>query len=486
MSMGKKVAGNVLGTSVSILSGLLRNKIFAAILSLNLFGIISIGQQSASLLFTLFAFGVPLGITTIASQLANRSPDEQRAGTGRIVVIVTGISVFVFAILIAVVAFDPEFFSRIITGGAAYKLPVNIIILSTPFMVVENSIYAILEGMGRLRQIMLFKIIPAFLILPVTYFLTTSYQIVGAALSILIGEVLLCAVVIVLLGRVTGIGWNPAGVGALLRNIFKVAVLSFIVGTTWLLSDFIVKRTVLTSLGEVSNAIVQSVAKVTDLYPMVALAWLAMHLFPVVASGEGDRNHTAKVIERTTLVAVAIVVPVILFLFAFRSPILAVIYGREFLLADLYFGAMLTTGVVKVVSWVLGVGLLAAGLRREWFISSILLNGVYLAGNWIGLSVLGNIYILPVSLGTGMLIQCFYCLMAYRRHGILFSQDFTVYLLLFGLLTCLLIGSVSLPLLLIAAAFVYFVLMRQSDLLKESTSKASALFRRFTRGDGKQ
>jgi PST family polysaccharide transporter len=479
--MGRKILYNALATSVNVLGGLLRNKIIAAFLSLGLFGIFSLGQQSVSVLVALFGFGLPLGVTTVSSQLVTRGEEEQRETVSKIVVLVGGMGVGVFLIFAAVIAVVPALVGQIIAGDAGYSLPIAILILSAPFMIVENCLYAVMEGMGRLREIVLFKIAPALVSLPVLYVLASTYGLTGAAIGLLVSEILLVSTALYLLRDLIIITRSAMHVFEIFAELVKIAVLSLAVGGGWFIVDFVVKRHLLALLGEASNGIIQSVAKITDLYPNIALAWLSMHLFPTIAMGAGDKSTSANALERTVLVAVAIIVPVIIVLFTFRDLVLEIVYKKEFTVAHTYFGAMLSIGILRVFSWVVGLALLPLGLKKQWFMTAYILIIVYPLAIWIALIFGSALYAIPLAYGVGLIIQGGGTLLVLRRHGIVFGREFAVGTSFVLALTGLLVLSIFwTPGLALAACGYAWLLVRFKlivefrDLLRGLGKKAAA------------
>jgi len=481
MRMFGKIVYSVGATSVTVVSGLLRNKILAVFLSLNLFGILSIGQQSVSLLFTIFAFGLPLGITTLSSQLLTRPREEQIEVVSRLTVLALLLAGIVVLVLLSASVISPTFLSRAVTGNEEYAFPLVILLLSTPFMLVEYSLYAVMEGMGMAKEIILFKVIPSILVLPVLYILSTRYQLVGGAAGLLFNEMLLAGLGLYLLRRLLKFDLAALNVRPIIAKVFKVASLSFLVGAGWFAADFLVKRYMLETLGQVSNGIVQSVAKIADLYPSVALSWLSMHLFPAIAISLDNRAITTGAIHRTVRIAVVLIAPVILVLFAFRSQVLELVYKKEFTLAVDYFGAMLSVGILKVFSWVIGLALLPMGLKKEWFYSAVVLIVGYVLGVIVGLSGEVGIYAIPLGLGLGLSLQTAYTLKVYGVKGYVFERGFRADLIMCSLMTVLLASSVFwLPVLAIAIVsylwYIYhFQILHELKVrLNEVRSKISA------------
>ena len=455
--MIKKIFFNGIATSVNILTGLLRNKIFAAFLTINVFGILSIGQQSAGVLYTFFAFGLPMGITTISAQIVTESSEDQKKTLSSLIMLSMMAATIVLILLASVIFIDPEYVSRLVTNRTDFALPIGILLFSVPLMIIQTCLHSIMVGQKMLKQIVIFKLLPSFVILPLLYVLTSSYHLLGASIAITANEGFQVIVGLVLLRNC----FQPPKEAWILKpiflRVFKIAVLSFIAGVTWLVSDFQVKRSILGKLGEIDNAIVQSVAKVTDMYPNVALAWLSMHVFPEISKRKDDPERSAALIERTTLIAMALIVPIIVIMFLAKSLILDIIYKREFRIAAGYFGAMLATGIPRAFSWVTGIALLSFGIEREWFYSIILFNVLYVAGSWIAFTNHCSIYFLPVVLGIGYTIESLYRLNIYKRHGIWLSGDFTRQSLLYCLMGLFFVLSIYWLPFLICVAIVYSI-----------------------------
>jgi len=466
--MIKKIFYGIVTTGIRTLSGIVRNKIYAMVLSLNLFGILSIGVQSSGLLFTFIAFGIPLGVTTVVAGLVTRPDGEKVAVVSRIVVLVLGIANGVFLLISVILLVAPEYVSRLITANDAYSVPIAWILLSTPLMVIENCLYSIMEGMGKLREIVLFKMIPAIVIIPILYVLTTRYFLVGAAVSVFVHELLLCIAAFVLLRKLITFDRDAFRVIEIFRSIFKVALLSFIIGTLRLATDFIAKRYVLGAMGEAENGIIQSVSKITDLYPLISLAWLSMHLFPTIGAQKENAAAVARTVERTAVVAVVMIIPVILLLFAFRSLVLELMFKKDFLPATEYLGAMLASGILRIYALVLGVGLLAAGFRRQWFIASLLTTAVYFVGIWIGFLFGLGIYALPLAFGVGLGLQAVYAWFAFRKELVAFDPQFVRQSLIFGLFTILLVASVFWSGMLVILAAGYLLFLFRYNLIQET------------------
>ena len=456
--MIKKIFFGIVTTGVRTVSGIIRNKIYAMVLSLNLYGILSIGIQSSGLLYIFIALGIPLGVTSLVSQIVDKSDEEKKTIISRIVVLASLVTTAFLFLLGLLLLIAPHIASRIVTAKDEYALPIAIVLLASPLMVFENALHSIMEGMGKLREIIVFKIVPVIIILPILYYLTTQYYLLGAALSVFVSEIVLCAVAVIVLRKFISLNRDAFRVQEIFRQIFKVAILSFTIGSLRLATDFIAKRYVLGTMGEIDNGIVQSVARITDLYPLLSIAWLSMHLFPALGTKRDDAAATARIVERATIIAVAIIIPAIVILFAFRTPILELMYKKEFSLATEYFGAMLATGIPKIYSWVLSVGLMAAGLRRQWFYSSIIMSGTYLCGVWVGFSLHFGIYALPLTTGIGFVLQSFYCLYAFKKNSVHFNPAFIMQSIIFGVFSLLFVASVfwNVLLVLITAGYIGF------------------------------
>lgn len=455
MALPRKVLLSGAATGVNVVGGLARNKILAAFLTVGLFGIVSIGQQALSLAATLFAVGFPMGIVTCAAGLTTRSLDEQRREVSRIVWAVLALSLVLTLFTGAVLLGARRSVAVALTGEPGYADAVALILLAMPLLVAELCLYSIMEGLGRLRDIVVFKTVPVVAGLPVLYLLVRAYGLAGAAAGILIQEVLLVATALWTLRSLIRVDREATRAGSVVKPILRVAGLAFVAGASWLAADFLVKRGILLLLGQEANGFVQGVTKVTDIYPSLALAWLTVHLFPSLAAAGEDRARAAAVVQRTLFIAVSLIVPVILVLFAGSELILRAIYRAEFAAAGPLFRAMLATGILKVLAWTLTWSLLALGLRREWFVSSMIAVLLYGLGMLAGLSFHKSVFLLPLVQGIVFAVQGIYCVAALGRRGYRLGGGFPMQAGFMAGATALLAASLSRPFLLVPLAALY-------------------------------
>jgi PST family polysaccharide transporter len=429
-----KIFYNVIATGVNVIGGFVRNKIFAFYLSITLFGILSITQQSASLLFTFFAFGMPLAFSTIGSQLVNQSFENQKEIISKMVVFILLIGLGTGIVIAGILSFQINQVVHIITNNYFYASITAILLFSVPFMVIQNSLFSILEGRGMVKETVYFKVIPTIVGLPILFWLVYKFQLTGAAIGLFINESLLVITGLYLLRRWIKFDYESLRINLILPSVFKIAFLSVIVGVGWLGIDFIVKRYILGTFGELENGIVQSVGKITDLYPNIALSWLTVHLFPEVAKNQNNKTELCRIIEQTMLFAVVLVVPIILILFAFRGTVIEILYKHDFIVSVNFFGAMLTVGIPKVMAWVIGLPLMPLGLKRQWFYASLFFMLGYVISIWLGMKLGFGIYSIPIAYIISSVIQIVYVLGVYRYHQFEYAKSFYSQLGLFGLI----------------------------------------------------
>jgi O-antigen/teichoic acid export membrane protein len=193
-----------------------------------------------------------------------------------------------------------------------------------------------------------------------------------------------------------------------------------------------------------------------------------MHLFPAIGAQKENASVVARTVERTAVVAVVMIIPVILVLFAFRAQVLELMFKKDFLPATEYLGAMLASGILRIYALVLGVGLLAAGFRRDWFIASLITTVVYFVGIWIGFSFRLGIYALPLAFGVGLALQAVYAWFAFRKQLGKFDPRFAQQTLIFTLFTILLVISIFWTWMLIVIALGYLFFLFRYNLIQET------------------
>jgi len=407
----------------------------------------------------------------LVSQSVSLPKQEQTIRTTQIIVLTFAFAVGIAILLGCILLFTSSNISYLITGSYTYVTAITIMLLAIPFMIVELCLYSIMEGMGQIKKIVAFRIIPSILIIPIVYILTSQYGFIGASYGVFINEILLSIIAIFLLREFIVITKASFQLHYVYTNIVKVALLSLGVGVSWLITDFLIKRFALNQAGEITNGIIQSVAKVTDLYPNIVLAWLTMHLFPVLGGRRDDKEFISATVERTMTIALALIIPIVIFLFSFRPQILAVIYKKEFVQASFYFGTMLITGIPKVFSWVLGVSLLPIGMKRQWFYSSLMYAIIYGLLAFIGLNTELSLYAIPIAFGVSLCFQSSYLYYHFNKNKIKFSKQFTEQIIYYCCITLLLVISLFYNVVLILVILGYIAFCVRYKLFKEIFDK---------------
>jgi polysaccharide transporter, PST family len=439
MKLSAKIFYYTMATSVSIAVGFLRNKIFALYLAFTVFGILSIAQQSIGLFFTLFAFGFPLAFATMSAELVTQTSEIQRETVSKMIVLVLMVGLGTGLFIAGLLYFQLSPLVYLITNNLTYAPVIIILFCSIPFMVIQYSLVAILEGRGMVKEVVYFKMVPSILGLPILLWLVYQFQLIGAAFGIVINECLFMMMGLFLLRGWIRFSRESLRIHFILSSVYKLAFLTALVSLGGLAVDFIVKRYILGIFGEYANGIIQSVSKITDLYPTIALSWLIVHLFPELVKNYANKSVICQTIERTVLIAVTLTVPIIIVLFAFRGTVLEILYRHDFRVATDYFGAMLAIGIPKVVAGVVSLSLLPLNLKREWFYSSMISIAGYAFGVWLGVSEGFGIFSIPIAYGISMILQLMYVLAVYRHNQILFANNFYNQLGLIGLISVVII-----------------------------------------------
>lgn len=480
MRLFTKILYSTSGTTINVLSGFVRNKIYAVYLSVSLFGILSITQQGLGIIFTLFAFGLPVGISTYASRISTFQLNDQQIALTKILVLVLYQIGFVICVLLLLLLFIPQEVSNALTGNPELVIPVFLVLFASPFMILQNSLSSIMEGMGLVKKITTFKIYPSLIVLPIIFILVSRYQLMGAALSTMLVEMLFSIFAIAALNKYFKFSPDSFRVFHTIKEIVQVALASASVGFVWLSTDFIVKRYLLETIGLIENGIIQSTAKIIDLYPVIALSWLNIHLFPTLAASIENKKMSIAHIERTVLIAAAIIIPIVMVLVLARIPVLELIYQKDFIIAEDYFAAMLASGILKVASWVVGVAFLPLGLKREWFYSSMFYIVVYVAFIIIGLVFEFNIYVIPFATFGGLFAQLLIITFLYKKKQYRFTPNFFVQCSLYVMITIFIYLTKNHVVFILPAIILYCFMLFYYNILSEVIARVKDVFTKTT------
>ncbi len=366
---------------------LVRVKATAMFLGPDGVGVLSVLNHFHAVVATLAALGLGTGIARYTARYHSRG-ETHRAQQ----VLAHGFRapfLMSVAAMLGMAAFARPL-STALLGNDSYALLIVIYAVSLPVGMYPTVVGTFLQGLKRIRALAEIKVIKSvsglIVIVPLIYFLGLP----GACLGILVFTATDLYLNRRYLAR-EGIyrAWNWTGLDrGILKSLMTFGATSLLVGSAFQLSQLVFKVVIVDVLGQAQNGIYQPVWALTMTYPTLVLSSMSAYSYPRLCELT-DPREIADEVNDIIRVAVLLITPVMLFLLAFRGPVILLLYSRDFLSAAPVMPVQILGDFFKVAFWGLSMYLLPT--RRLFaFIGFNLAQGALLFGvAWLSLSPLG-------------------------------------------------------------------------------------------------
>ena len=410
------------GSFVSLLLGAVATKVMAVVLGPGGIGLFSLLRQTQQ---TAVAVGSVSGQTALVQGLASRDGEQQ----GNFLVTVFWILAGACGVTCAVLVLLPGGIARWVTGRndeatvAVFRwlaLPVLLAVMGSFFAGVLNAHRAI----GRVALVRVASAAAlALLAYPVSR-LVQSGHVVGFAwlLSASAGAALLSA-----LAYARRAGWLSALADGWRRRFRNDAAKRFLsMAGTMLVTGFVgtgaqlVVRALVSRRFGLSGAGVFDVAwTLSMMYVMLVLSSFGTYYLPTL-SATTSATARSELIQSMLRFSIVLIVPLVVAVVVLKPVVVTVLYSRQFAPSLTIIRWMLIGDYFKVISWVLGMPILAYANMRALFWSELVWNVGLLGFACLAVSAIGTISFIGFGfffLYVGHL--AFTLCYTARRHGFL-------------------------------------------------------------------
>lgn len=318
---------------VSVLYGLVRSKLLAALLGPFGMGIVSQGTVLMRMLQQFTALGIGSGFVKLATEYRIKGRSERLNRTISMVLGAFGLLGLLMVWLAHLVA---EQAAELVFGDSQYRWFVVIIAMASLLYVEYNFILRIFQSMLRWRDYVRVSVIGYTLSIFVTAALIVRGGIMGAVFSIMATQAISLAVAIWVLHRhVVEVEdlhyWRflpdrqaALDVGRFIGPLTLVAAFS--------MSALVIVRTMIVgSLGIEANGLYQVVWGISVTYMGLLLVSLNSFGVPKVSSHLGDREEITKIQNHELRLGLFVVIPIVITLSSLRDWWIPILYSSSFL-----------------------------------------------------------------------------------------------------------------------------------------------------------
>ena len=367
---------------VTVILGIIRNKVLAIWLGASGIGLISIFQNILDLLKSVSSLGIETGgVREIAS--ANQPENEDILIQNislidriSLILAITGtILCILFSYPISVWAFDSDL----------YVLHIILLSACIFFSILGAGQMVVLHGLRKITYMVKTSVISTVLSLVFTlplYYLLREKAIIPA---LIISSIILFIVTYYYRRQI-----NIKTVHVSLQEVWEKGVSIFRLGFYIVISSiltligyFFIRTFLSNNMGLYAVGLYQAVWSITGVYLMLILKSMGSDFYPRLCTIIEDKEASGKLVNEQTYVVLIVSVPLIVLLLLCSQIILSLLYSAEFTYATTMMNWQILGTFFKVISWPLGFILLAKGKGRHYLFSEMLFLAAYLIFTYV-------------------------------------------------------------------------------------------------------
>lgn len=361
---------------ITILIGIIRNKILAVLLGTTGIGLISLYQTILDLVKTVAGPGFDTsGVREIAS--VSEKEDKQLLMENISLIDKWSLLFASFGAVICILLCYP--ISIWTFGNTSHSLQIALLSISIFFMILATGQTIILQGLRRITYMVKSAVIwnAAGLILSIPLYCFFRLDgIIPAFTVVSIGMYLS----VLYYRKKLNIETIPVSLGTALargKGMLQIGFFIFMSSILTTLSFFIIRAFISRYTGVAMVGLFQAAWTITGVYLMLVLKSMGSDFYPRLCTIISDNNKSKQLINEQTHIVLIISVPLIILLLICSPIVLSILYSSDFDGATTLLDWQVAGTFFKVISWPLGFILLAKGKGKIFFGTEIISFIVY-------------------------------------------------------------------------------------------------------------
>lgn len=383
---------------ITILIGIVRNKVVAILLGTMGAGLISIYQSVLDVIKSISAFGIE---TSGVREVAQADDKEDKQELYKTIATIDTWSI-ILAILSSAICIACAYpIGLWLFDNIEHTLQIATLAVSLFFMVLAAGQTVILQGLHHIaymvKSAIVWNLAGLIVAIPMYYFLQLN-GIIPVFILVSIGmygsayyyrrKLNLPKI------KLSFTEIKNKGLG-MLRLGFFVAMAA--IPTT--ASLFIIRAFLVNNSGVEFVGLFQAASTITNVYLSMVLKSMGADFYPRLCGVIKDNKASSGLINEQTQVVLILCIPAILALLLFSNLFLVILYTYEFMGASVVLNWQIAGTFLKVLSWPLGFILLAKGKGAAFFITEMLYLIVYLCSAYLlyphcGFEAIGIAYLI--------------------------------------------------------------------------------------------
>ena len=367
-------------TIIKILIGFVLNKILAVYVGPS--GVALLGQFNnySGVLTTFGNGGINSGVTKYIAEYSGDKDRQQEF-------VSTSLSIAFYCSLLfgCINYYFAEEISVYLFNSKEYIIVFQIFAVTLVFTSMNSTLLSILNGYKQIKIYIAVGILNNFTALAMTYLLAVKYHVLGALLSVVLTQSIVCITTLLVVRRFEWFNLcflkeklNRVVVVDLSRYTFMAITSACIVPV----SQIVVRNYLAEHLSLDEAGCWQAVWKISEVYLMVITTSLSTYYLPRL-SEITDKEELKQEIFRGYKIILPVTIAMAFGIYVLRDYIILILFTPKFMPMKELFLFQLIGDVLKITSWLLAFLMLAKAMTRLFIISEIIFGFSFVALTYI-------------------------------------------------------------------------------------------------------
>ena len=361
---------NSLSVIIKIVIGLITSKVIANFIGAPGLALVGNFRNFTTASESIVTLGFTNGIVKYVSQF---SDDENHF---KKLVATSFITLFSAAVLFSVVMFFFAGYWNDVVFGAAfnYKLVFQISAVALPWYGISLFLIAVINGLGRFRNVIKINIYGNIIGLVVTVLMIWQYQTLGALLSIVLAPSLLFFVSFYYINKemkfVNSISLSHFDF-SIIKNLSSYSLMALISAVFGPLVFLAIRKHLILESGIESAGFWEAMSRISTYYLMFISTILSVYYLPKLAAATTN-DQSRKIFYNYFKAIIPLFVAGLFIIYLFRFFIVQQLFNQDFEPVTKLFFWQLVGDVFKAASMILGFQFFAARMTKAFIITELL------------------------------------------------------------------------------------------------------------------
>jgi len=373
---------------LSIIISIVRTKVFAVLLGPSGIGLLGLYTATFSIINTLSGMGIGTsGVRQIAE--AAGSGDEKRIAST--IITLRRVALFLGIIgMVVTILFSREI-SNVTFGNAKQSIAIAVLSVTLLFSAISGGQLALIQGLRRITEIAIITVIVAFLTavagISIVYYMgiqgVVPFLIVASIASMLPSWWYARKISVRPLNLSFAEFWKEA------RGLFSLGIVFMSTGFMAVALTYLTQIMVVRKIGMESVGLYQAATSLASVYIGIIISAMSRDFYPRLTAAASDNWTCNRLVNEQIEVGMLLAIPGILITLAFAPYVIHLFYSAAFVIAYDVLRWQILGIFLRVVSWPIGLVLVAKGKGKAFFWSEFFWCSLHLALVWVGLTLFG-------------------------------------------------------------------------------------------------